>query len=62
MAKILCLCCGGIAESRHTHDFRQVPDCPNESFVDGGNAYTRIGGKDLSLIQVLDDREGPEGR
>ena len=52
MGTIKCLKCGAILESKHRHDFVQCP-CENESFVDGGNDYTRIGGKDLKLIKVL---------
>lgn len=52
MGKIRCLECGKILESKSVHDF-QGCGCSNESFVDGGNEYTRIGGKDLHKIAVI---------
>lgn len=53
MAKVLCKCCNQTAESTYRHDFVQIKNCANETFVDGGSDYTRIGGKILSLIEVL---------
>lgn len=49
MAKIKCLICDTILESKTRHDFRQC-DCENQTFVDGGNDYTRVGGLDFSKI------------
>ena len=54
--RIKCLNCGEILESKHVHDFQQC-SCDNSSFVDGGQEYRRTGGKDLTLIQVIDDEE-----
>lgn len=52
MAKIQCLQCETILESKSIHDFQQCA-CENQSFVDGGSAYTRIGGVDLSKIRII---------
>jgi len=52
MSVVKCLQCGKIMWSQHRHDFIQC-SCDNETFVDGGDVYTRIGGKDLSKIKVL---------
>jgi hypothetical protein len=54
MSKIVCLMCGKELESKHRHDFQRC-DCPNETFVDGGNDYTRVGGKELKYIDFVDD-------
>ena len=56
MGRVICLKCGMLLESVHQHDFVQC-DCDNETFVDGGNAYMRVGGKDLDLVHVLTDDE-----
>ena len=52
MGKVKCLSCGVVLESKYRHDF-QTCDCENGTFVDGGNDYTRIGGADLKLIEVV---------
>lgn len=52
MAKIICLECKTVLESKSRHDF-QMCQCSNQTFVDGGELYTRCGGVDLSKIQVL---------
>lgn len=49
MGKVKCLICGTELESKYRHDFRQCA-CENETFVDGGNDYMRVGGKDWSKI------------
>lgn len=49
---VKCLECGAILESRSVHDFRSC-DCPNQTFVDGGHYYRRVGGVDLSKVEVL---------
>lgn len=42
MAKLFkCAACGDVITSRHTHDFRKCK-C-GAIFVDGGDAYTRLG-------------------
>jgi len=53
MARIKCLKCGKILESKFRHDFQEC-ECGN--FVDGGNDYCRIGG-DLEFIKILNDEE-----
>lgn len=50
--KIKCLQCGQILESKFRHDFKMC-DCPNETFIDGGNDYLRYGGMDLSKIEHI---------
>jgi uncharacterized OB-fold protein len=54
MSKVKCLECGTVLESKFRHDF-QMCDCPNETFVDGGNDCTRAGGKELEKIEVLEE-------
>lgn len=47
---VICLECGEKLISRYRHDFQQC-SCSNETFVDGGLSYIRVGGKDLNKIQ-----------
>ena len=49
---IKCLQCNTVLESKHRHDF-QCCGCENQSFVDGGYDYSRVGGKDFDLIEDL---------
>lgn len=49
MSMVVCKQCGELLNSKHVHDFVQC-QCPNETFVDGGNNYFRHGGKDMSLV------------
>ena len=56
MAKVKCLSCNTILESKQRHDFQQC-NCTNHTFVDGGNDYLRCGGADLKLIEVLTDEK-----
>lgn len=53
---VKCLACGKVLHSRSRHDFRQC-NCPNETFVDGGLDYQRIGAVDLHLVAVYRDGE-----
>jgi len=53
--KVKCFNCGEILESRFTHDFQSC-DCDNNTFVDGGNKYARIGGKYLEKIGRWDKK------
>lgn len=55
--KIRCICCGQEAVSTYRHDFNRLDSCRNGSFVDGGNDYGRIGGRDLSLIETWNNQE-----
>ena len=41
-----------MVESKHKHDF-QCCGCENQTFVDGGYEYSRVGGKDFNLIEDL---------
>lgn len=56
---ILCMNCNTLLESRSRHDFQQC-DCENKTFVDGGEDYCRIGGKDLNLIRIIDGDKDPK--
>lgn len=47
---IKCLECGTILFSKHRHDFQICP-CHNETFIDGGFDYCRVGGKDFEKIK-----------
>ena len=49
---VRCLSCNVELESKHRHDF-QCCGCENQSFVDGGYDYSRVGGKDFDLIEYL---------
>ena len=49
---IKCLVCNTVLESKHQHNFRSC-GCPNQSFVDGGLMYIRVGAKDLDLVENL---------
>lgn len=52
MSKVKCLECGKIIESKHRHDFVSC-GCSNETFVDGGNDYCRIGGMDMDKVIMI---------
>lgn len=45
----VCLCCGEILISKHTHDY-VVCGCDNHSMVDGGPDYRKRGGVDMSKV------------
>ena len=47
-----CLSCNTELESKYRHDF-QCCGCENQTFVDGGYDYSRVGGKDFDLIEDL---------
>lgn len=57
MGKIKCLSCGEELESKHRHDFVEC-SCENQTFVDGGNDYLRVGGKRLDLILFYNEKKG----
>lgn len=52
MSKVKCLKCGEELESKSVHDFQQCM-CKNQTFVDGGDQYCRIGGADMNFVQVI---------
>lgn len=49
--RILCMSCCVEVESKSRHDYQSCR-CPQGSFVDGGDEYTRAGGMDLSKIKM----------
>ena len=49
---VRCLSCNTELESKYRHDF-QCCGCENQTFVDGGYDYSRVGGKDFNLIEDL---------
>jgi len=51
-SQVTCLECGEVLVSEHRHDYKTC-SCPNETMIDGGNAYVRYGGKDLSKIEFF---------
>ena len=57
-SSVRCFACGMTLVSLHRHDFREC-GCPQETFVDGGSDYLRIGGRDLGMIEVLVDPAWP---
>lgn len=52
MGKVKCLECGVVLHSKYRHDFQQC-ECPNQTFVDGGDDYLRFGGMDFDKIKIL---------
>jgi hypothetical protein len=55
---VRCLACGRLLISRGVHDYRAC-GCPQRTMVDGGFAYLRCGGADLSLVAILVDPAWP---
>lgn len=53
--KIKCLNCNTELESKFKWDFQSCK-CENKSFIDGGNDYMRIGGKDITKILVWNSK------
>lgn len=49
---IKCLVCNTVLESKYQHNFRSC-GCHNQSFVDGGLLYTRVGAVNLDLVENL---------
>ena len=49
---VKCLSCNTVLESKYRHDF-QCCRCDNQTFVDGGKDYSRVGGKEFDLIENL---------
>ena len=49
---IKCLVCNKIITSKSQHNFVQC-GCSNETFVDGGNLYSRVGAIDLDKVEDL---------
>ena len=49
---VKCLVCNSVLESKYQHNFRSC-GCRNQSFVDGGLLYRRVGGVDLDLVENL---------
>ena len=52
--RIACLECGEVLWSKFCHDLKSC-ECSNESFVDGGNDYQRVGGMDMRKILFLSE-------
>ena len=44
--------CNTILESKHQHHFVEC-GCKNQTFVDGGLMYSRVGGVNLDLVENL---------
>jgi hypothetical protein len=53
VAKIRCLKCEDIIESKHQHDFKWCK-C-GSCFIDGGKLYTRLGGELNNVRFVQED-------
>lgn len=49
---VKCLQCGVILHSMYRHDFQSC-SCGNNTFVDGGEDYSRIGGMDFNKIKTI---------
>lgn len=49
---IKCLVCNTVLESKHRHNFVEC-GCENQTFVDGGLSYTRLGAINLDLVEDL---------
>ena len=52
MGAVKCLKCGVVLESLFRHDFRMC-DCDNQTMVDGGTDYIRLGGMDMEYVEQL---------
>ena len=52
-AKYKCSKCGDIIQSKHRHDFVRCK-C-GACFVDGGDDYTRLGGNDGAMPEMVED-------
>lgn len=48
----MCVACKEVLVSNYTHDYVQC-HCWQGTFVDGGRAYLRYGGKDLAQVLPL---------
>lgn len=59
--KALCLGCEEIMVSMHRHDFVMC-GCDNQTFVDGGCDYSRVGGRDMNKILVWDYKDKAWGK
>lgn len=55
MAKIKCLECGDIIESKHRHDM--VWCSCGGLFIDGGDEYIRIGGRNIYNYENIEDSQ-----
>ena len=53
MGKVYCFQCATTLTSTYRHHFVQC-ECPNKTFVDGGNDYCRYGGVNMERMMVLD--------
>lgn len=49
---VQCLHCKEVLVSNYVHEFVSCR-CINQAFVDGGKAYLRYGGLDMTKVQVL---------
>jgi len=47
--RVKCLKCNTIIESTHRHDCKFC-ECENQTMVDGGSDYLRLGGKNMSFV------------
>lgn len=56
MSRALCLKCRTLLESKTRHDFAAC-GCENQSFIDGGSDYLRMGGVDMDAILILRPEE-----
>ncbi|GEM_PF-339016 len=56
MSKVKCECCNEELESKSRHDFQQC-NCEQATFIDGGNDYTRCGGKDLQQVLLWNEEK-----
>ena len=52
-AKYRCPKCGDIIQSKYRHDFQKCK-C-GACFVDGGDDYTRLGGQDDAMPELVKD-------
>jgi len=56
MSKIKCLNCDMILESKFRWDFQSC-DCPNNTFIDGGDDYIRFGCMDITKVLFWDEEK-----
>lgn len=51
--KVRCLLCDDVIQSQHRHDFVRC-EC-RSLYVDGGDAYLRMGAADLSQYEIVEE-------
>lgn len=56
MGKALCGVCRKIIKSTYRHDYVSC-GCPNQTSIDGGDDYTKVGGANLEKVFVWNEKK-----